>query len=440
MAVAGSPSQPQYGGYEYAFLGAIPEKYMCSVCSKVLRDPHLTACCGQHFCETCLQQWCMRQGREVCPICQEDNFVHFLNKATKREIERLKIRCSNHKEGCRWMGELGTLNAHLESDKGCGYGEVDCINKCSQRINQKDLAAHLTHYCPLRKYKCQYCGEEDTYQTITKKHYSECPSYPLDCPNMCGVRGIKRAKMSQHQSECPLEAVECSFKEAGCKPTLIRRDFERHMAASTQQHLLLVMGTLQTLKQQSKEVKDDTKAQFRVMKTGVSKVVDHLLLSCTPTQIAPLQSIKELVSGGGLRSVGDQITFTLPDAQQYIQSGRIWHGPPFYYKEGYKMRLDVLLRKTEISNFSCTQTSCSLYLLKGELDEELDWPIGHFNSIEIAFVELSVIRRINFSINPKLNLKPAQKEFETILVGSENIVDITSFSHESIRGTITLKQ
>ena len=440
MAVAGSPKQPQYGGYEYAFLGEIPEKYVCSICSKVLRNPHLTACCGQHYCETCLQQWCAREGREVCPICQEDNFVHFLDKSANREIARLRICCTNHATGCRWTGELSTLGAHLESDRGCDYSEVDCQNKCSQRLKRKDVTAHLTQQCPLRKCKCQYCGKEDTYQTITEEHYVKCPSYPLDCLNKCGARGIQQAEMDQHRSECPLEAVECPFKEAGCKPALVRREFERHMSASNQQHLLLVMTALHALKQQSREARDETRAQFCVVKKGVSKVVDHLLQSCTPTQIAPLQSIKELVSGGSLRNVGDQITFTLFDAQQYIQSGRIWHGPPFYYQEGYKMRLDVLLRKTELSNLSCVQTSCSLYLLKGELDDELDWPIGHFNSIEIAFVEFSVIRRINFSINPKLNLKPAQKEFETVLVASENIVDVTSFSYQSIRGTITLKQ
>ena len=239
-------------------------------------------------------------------------------------------------------------------------------------------------------------------------------------------------------AKCPLEPVECPFKDAGCKSTLVRKDFESHVSAGNQEHLLLVMSAFQTLKQQSKEAKDETRAEFHIMKKGVLRVVDHLLQSCTPSQIAPLQSIQGLVSGGRLRNVGDQISFTITDAQQYAQSGRIWHSYPFYFKEGYKMRLDVLLRKAEISSLSCMQTSCSLYLLKGELDDELAWPIGHFNSIE--FVELSVIRRVTFSVNPKLNLRPAQKEFETILIGSENIVDVTSFYHHSFRGTITLKQ
>ena len=52
MAVA---STPGYGGYDYEFVRQVPERFMCiNICTKVLREPHLTVCCGQHFCGSCL--------------------------------------------------------------------------------------------------------------------------------------------------------------------------------------------------------------------------------------------------------------------------------------------------------------------------------------------------------------------------------------------------
>ena len=124
-------------------------------------------------------------------------------------------------------GELSSLQTHLDSDKGCGYVEV--MHKCGTMIKRKELKAHLEQQCPLRKIQCQYCHYEGTYQTITSKHYDECPHYPLPCPNECGTLGIQRADMDNHRSICKLEPVECPFHEAGCKDNVVREEFHLHM-------------------------------------------------------------------------------------------------------------------------------------------------------------------------------------------------------------------
>ena len=429
MAIAVAPDQPQFGGYEYEFIEKVPEKYTCSsICTKVLRDPHLTACCGQHFCETCLQHWFRKQGREVCPHCREENSNHFLDKPVKREIDGLKIHCSNRKTGCSWVGALSSLKPHLESEKGCGYVEVSCSKNCNKQLKRKDLTKHLTQHCPLRKYKCQHCGEEDTYQTITEKHYDECPSYPLDCPNKCGVRGIMRSKMGQHRSKCPLEPVNCPFQETGCQATLLRKDLDGHVAASNQQHLFLVMKAFQTLK-------EETKTELHFVKQGISTVVGHLLQSCSPPQVASLQSIQSLVSYR-LRKVGDEITFTIPSADQYRRNGSTWQSPPFYYMEGYKMRLDVSQGRDSILEmaegervvFKIVQFSCSFCLLKGEFDDELPWPITHKNTVNITtplhYHIQEEFKMKEFpgtgcacTISPTPTLTPVQKDHETVQLG-----------------------
>ena len=247
MAVASSPDQAEYGGYDFTFTKPVPEKFYCSICTKVLRDPHFTECCGQYFCESCLKHWFKKQ-KNTCPHCCHENFIHILNKPLKREVDEFEIRCTKQGVGCQWVGELSSLQAHLESDKGCGYVEVQCSNKCGLKMKRKDLIAHLGWQCPLRKIKCKYCHYEDTHQTITSQHYKKCPCYPLPCPNNCGTTDIQRADMANHCSKCELEPVECLFHEAGSTAQVVCREFDAHMSGSQQDHLLALLGAFQETK------------------------------------------------------------------------------------------------------------------------------------------------------------------------------------------------
>ena len=75
-----------------------------------------------------------------------------LNKAIIREVNELKIHCTNSIEGegdgCKWVGEIGALSNHLESDKGCEYVEVSCTNKgCRRRMKRKELEIHANKKC-----------------------------------------------------------------------------------------------------------------------------------------------------------------------------------------------------------------------------------------------------------------------------------------------------
>ena len=49
------PQQAEYGGYDFTFTRPVPNRLQCTICTKVLRDPHLTECCGQNLCESCLK-------------------------------------------------------------------------------------------------------------------------------------------------------------------------------------------------------------------------------------------------------------------------------------------------------------------------------------------------------------------------------------------------
>ena len=362
MAVANIPDQAQYGGYDLTFTKPVPDRFNCNICTKVLHDPHLTACCGQHFCESCLDHWFKKQ-KTTCPHCREKNFNHFLNKALKREINDLEIRCTKQGLGCQWVGELSSLQTHLDSDKGCGYVEVQCSNKCGAKMKRKELKAHLERQCPLRKIQCQYCRYEDTYQTITSKHYGECPHYPLPCPNMCGTTGIRRADMDNHRSRCELEPVECPFREAGCKVNVVRKEFDSHMSGNQQNHLLVLLGAYQETKRElvkSRRERDESQAKLH------------------NTSLKLLETRKEMEEGKSkpakqmtLRGVGDEVTFCMNDYSLYKHTGKVWHSPPFYYKDGYKLCLAVYANGKGAG--AGTHVSVELLRMKGEHDDKLTW-------------------------------------------------------------------
>ena len=67
-------------------------------------------------------------------------------------------------------------------------------------------------------------------------------------------------------------------------------------------------------------------------------------------------------------------------------------------------------------------TVCSLHLLRGELDGEIEWPINYSNTVEIIFqLKFNNEVTIFFNIDPVCKLSPVQRGFETVQIGSENI-------------------
>ena len=153
------------GGYDYEFVDEVPAKYICSICTKVLREARLAECCGQHFCDSCLAKWLKRRAENrTCPHCRAVDFQSVLNKEKIREIKEFKIYCIHRGKGCDWVGQLGTLEDHLQSDSGCGFVGVTCSlsaytfactygfewsrTECGEKVERRHLAAH--------KEKCRY--------------------------------------------------------------------------------------------------------------------------------------------------------------------------------------------------------------------------------------------------------------------------------------------
>ena len=215
------------GGYEHEFLepSAKLKKYECPLCLLVTREPHLTGCCGQHFCQACINR--IITDRKPCPFCKASSFGVFFDKKQKRKVLELKLKCTMKERGCDWSGELGELDTHVDTRNGsCQFVDVNCPNNCGESHQRCHLANHLSDLCPKRPFTCKYCQFKAAYEQVCNDHYPKCIKYPVPCPNKCEIGTVERGNLEQHVSECPLQVVECHL---GCSERMKREGLPKHV-------------------------------------------------------------------------------------------------------------------------------------------------------------------------------------------------------------------
>ena len=272
-------STKQHGGYNYEFLEAIPEKFICSICIKVMRDPYQVMCCGIFCCHSCLQKSLKNQPNQTCPSCPaaEDNekpFQQVAESGMKSNIESFYIRCINERRGCGWKGRLRYLNEHLLSDHGCLCYEVDCPNKCEVGINgctkvlRKNLSFHLEHRCRERKVECPYC-----FQFFPLGfHQWSCKMRPAKCPNICGEEGLTLQTVKAHCQTCKLQVIKCEYNEVGCSEKYKREDMPQHMADDKDKHLTWVTQAYTKVRDELESLKLEVLERRGIVKRELSLV------------------------------------------------------------------------------------------------------------------------------------------------------------------------
>ena len=231
------------GGYDCDFVESPVDDMLCKICHYAARDPVLAVCCGHSFCGYCLE--CYKQlkviGNSSCPYCREEKFQAVPDKRTKRSVLNLKVFCPHKCHGCEWIGELRSMEDHINKNSndntGCPFTELQCSNGCGVVIQRRLVEGHLKSECELRKVKCEYCNTTGSYQWINSSHQEECPKYPVECPSHCEAGHVRREEMSRHLEECPLAIVECPYAAVGCESVVRRKEQMEHVMVSVEQHM-----------------------------------------------------------------------------------------------------------------------------------------------------------------------------------------------------------
>ena len=396
-------------GYDYEFVNTPPDRVICKICYLPSRDPYLSECCGHVFCKSCLDN--VKKASAItnaCPVCRDEEFTTFRNKAIDREVRWLHIYCTNKEKGCKWQGELNDINNHLGNSDGCQFEGVKCSNECGKMIERQYLTSHVETECPRRKVNCQYCHDTGEHQFIEGQHKEECPKFPLPCPNKCEVGSVPREDMEAHRKECPLEMIQCEYHSVGCEVMIARRDQEKHDDEKMKEHLMKIKLEMTNNQIELNNTKLDlTTTKCKLTDTEATLANTESKLTDTNNQLhSALQRISALevllyqatvfkpTSGAVVlqssaqwslklaamtvvSKSGDQecpVIFKMSQYHNSKDNNVAWYSNSFYtHNKGYKMRLRV--DAAGHKDGKGTHLSVYLYLMKGPHDDELTWPL-----------------------------------------------------------------
>jgi TNF receptor-associated factor 4 len=216
MATGGATSK---GGYDFEFLTAPPKSLECPVCLLTLRDPHVISCCGNEFCQVCIER-VQRDGKS-CPLCSAPEFTTLLHKKLVREVNSLVVHCSQKEAGCEWEGELGQLKQHLDpaagggascvaadeashAGEGCGFVIMACPRQCGMEFPRHMLTEHELEVCPKRPIETQIASLVKKFEAVVTEN--QLLRKELD--------DVKRT----HKEELDTLRQKCATLESICAP------------------------------------------------------------------------------------------------------------------------------------------------------------------------------------------------------------------------------
>ena len=215
------------GGYDVKLVEEpnVPLKTECLICHLTLRDPYETECCNTFVCKICVEKYEKRKAD--CFLCRK-NLKYREAPARKRLLNQLKVYCTHSEQGCKWKGELGELDRHLNFspyvpsiDTGCDFTEVECPI-CHEHFKRRDYSLHTIDQCPNEEIPCIYhtkgCQWRGERRTLEE--------------HLCLEEVLKG---------CGYVSIKCEF---GCQNEFIRKDIDEHMSKNVYQHLHQVRSEL----------------------------------------------------------------------------------------------------------------------------------------------------------------------------------------------------
>ena len=218
-----------------------PDYIMCGVCKNVLREPHLTECCGRNVCHPCIEDIIKTGG--PCPLfeCRRPHVKVSFNRKCRNDIDERMVYCSSKNNGCQWMDKLEKLNKHLTE---CGFV----------------------------KEKCQYCGTT-VQQYSVKYHEANCKQFPIKC--QCGVI-YERQHQSRHLNACTLAMVKCPFKIVGCSSEILNKNLTQHLSNYLPDHHALVAKQGHDIQVKFEENKEFVLREYEEKMTQLDAEIDGL--------------------------------------------------------------------------------------------------------------------------------------------------------------------
>ena len=342
------------------------------------------------------------QRRKSKVLCRHTRYVNsiivfrilFIACTGRRDIEDLRVKCSNLERSCKWEGTVGTLRDHLAK---CDFALLPCPKGCSEKVLflRKDLKQHLEKRCPKRPYSCKHCGKKGEYAAITGRHDSVCLHKRVPCINKsigCSEVMERRLRKRHLEELCPFTEIQCRYADIGCGVKKQRREMQDHEENSTS-HLEIALKTLSDLKEENKK----------------------------------LQKWSDILQSN--------TTFSVTDYEERFHSDLTYTSPSFYTSvgnQGYKMSLDVVFRRDRQLNEDYIKVYANIE--SGVNDDLLKWPfLG-----KVHFILLNQLEDRNHHIKTAL-LTTRENARSDESWGYDHFIRCSALGHDPVKNTQFLK-
>ena len=221
---------------------------------------------------------------------------------------------------CRVCGGVMRESCFRQHEQGEGEGEGAEAGVVRQAV------AELIIQCPLYGEGCEWVGVIPTCET--------------------------------HLSECEYRAMSCVFSAYGCKAHIPRGKIESHMRESSGKHLEQLMEQVGRYGLQLEKTKIEMevlRARNTDLETSLSQQIISLRSQLSAAEISN-------------RVRGDGFSWLIPGVSEQIKlCSKLWS--PCFYIDGYKFQV-----MTAFGYEGTSYLALFLCLVRGEMDQELDWP------------------------------------------------------------------
>ena len=389
----------------------IPADFSCGLCTELLNEPILTACCGRNACEECIHNRASLDEDNTCPMCQLPGFSCVRDQKAERQMREMIIYCKNHSKGCLWSGSVREIRDHLQSKGGCSFTIIACPQNCGATMERQHLNEHLKANCYICWTACPHCQDMVPEGTLDSHLDTACLEYPLKCPNDCGDT-MKRAEITEHRDHCPKEMIVCPFLSSGCTAKVLRCEIMQHCTDRQQDHLLMSYNSLHKDVDQLKKQLQHSLSEVQAQKTQIeasqkqtlhmqyevesiknktaniasvlsqeleyiseqphTALVKTLAIDCMKNQLTFLSNPMLLK----LYPTGPGLYFRMPMFSVLKTADRPWCSLPFVVQNGYQMC--IVVHPNGEGDGRSTHISIYVHLISGQYDDDLVWPL-YFN-------------------------------------------------------------
>ena len=285
----------------------------------------------------------------------------------------------------------------MESDKW--FQEPSDISPSPQSVSHDDKEE--LEFRSSQSGDSEHKSQNSPSKSYSRKSESPVNTYQLPCVNRCG-NAIDSNRLADHVAyDCPLTIVDCTFKHAGCEVRLPRKDMPIHLAHAVVYHLSKQTAAYEERLKVLEAENESLALRYKRLEAKHEELEQHISwLSHTITSIPRDQDDHErdvYVNTSNLSPHNQPLTnpylcspppesslatmessvrpatLIMMNFEQHKQNNDDWISQPFYtHSLGYKLCLRVTANGQ--GSGKGTHITVAVYLMKGEFDNQLEWP------------------------------------------------------------------